>query len=75
MDGFEATRLIRVSAEKTATIPIVALTASALAQDREKCLKSGMDDFLCKPIRKSDLKKSLQRWLPSDLPIDLNAAA
>ncbi len=63
MDGFEATRRIRSSHPNT-RIPIIALTANALAQDRIKCLESGMDDYVSKPIRRETLAAVLDRWVP-----------
>ncbi|MDQ5979424.1 MAG: hypothetical protein QG602_2398 [Verrucomicrobiota bacterium] len=63
MDGYEATRLIRAGAAgpESAAIPIVALTAHAMASDREKCLEAGMDDYLSKPVRFEKLQPILQR--------------
>ena len=66
MDGYEATRLIRSQSGRNAGITIIALTASALAQDRERCLRSGMHDFLCKPIRKLELQAMLEQWLDTE---------
>lgn len=65
MDGFEATAQIRQIEQEngTARTPIVALTASSVDGDRERCLESGMDDYLSKPFRVSDVKEKLQRWL------------
>lgn len=65
MDGYEATRAIR-QLEARATrgrAPIIAVTAYALAGEREKCLSAGMDDFLAKPYALSDLTPKLRRWL------------
>ena len=64
MDGFEATRRIRddeARSDGTHT-PIVALTALALTGDRERCLDSGMDDYMTKPVRAAQLAAAVQRW-------------
>ncbi len=65
MDGYDATRAIREreSAEEEDRIPIVALTAHALKEDRQRCLAAGMDDYLSKPFQKKDLAAVLQRWV------------
>jgi signal transduction histidine kinase/DNA-binding response OmpR family regulator len=69
MDGFEATRLIRKreldsgqACPWKSPIHIIALTASAMQGDREKCLAVGMDDFVSKPVRPADLQAALERW-------------
>ena len=64
MDGFEATRLIRED-DRFADMPIIAMTAHAMAGDRERCLEKGMDDHLSKPVDPNALFKMLQRWLES----------
>jgi CheY-like chemotaxis protein len=61
VDGYEATTRIR-AAERAGRIPIVALTANATLEDRQQCLAAGMDDFLSKPVRLSDLARVLARW-------------
>lgn len=65
MDGYEATRLIRKeerAAHPVSHIPIVALTANAMQHDRDKCLQSGMDDFLAKPIERESFASMMLRW-------------
>lgn len=63
MDGFEATQRIRIreSLHDAPPIPIIALTANAMAGDRERCLAAGMDDYLSKPLREQDLVRVLAR--------------
>jgi len=65
MDGFEATRIIRQGGSKTlnSRIPIIALTASALKEDRERCFRSGMSDFIAKPVLKKDLAEMVSKWM------------
>jgi len=64
LDGCTATERIRQSEQNTTThLPIIAITASATAQDIERCLKAGMDDFLAKPIAQDSLTQILQKWL------------
>lgn len=65
-DGYEATHLIRdLESQKTlARVPIVALTATALNEDRARCLAAGMDGFISKPFKKEVLMRTLKEWLP-----------
>jgi len=68
MNGYEATEEIRRMKVKT---PIIAVTASALKGEKEKCIVSGMTDFLPKPFKKKDLLPVLERWLEvEDLEIE-----
>ena len=63
IDGWEATRRIKAAPE-TASIPIVALTAHAMASDREKALEAGCDDFDTKPVELSRLLEKMEKLLP-----------
>lgn len=65
MSGYEATQRIREFeiVNKKPRIPIIALTANVVADSKEKCIASGMDDFLIKPFRKDDIIKVLQKWI------------
>ena len=66
MDGFEATAAIRGHSDGTSDVPIIALTANAVDGDRERCLASGMQDYLSKPITVDALHGTLKKWLPAD---------
>lgn len=62
MDGIAATQAIRALPSPKGTIPIVAMTAKALAGDREDCLAAGMDDYLAKPVHRDALTACLNSW-------------
>jgi len=69
MDGFAATQAIRrLEAGGRRHTPIAAMTANAMSGDRERCLASGMDDYLSKPIDPARLKSVLDAWLPASAP-------
>jgi CheY-like chemotaxis protein/HPt (histidine-containing phosphotransfer) domain-containing protein len=69
MDGLEATRIIRARERSQKTrIPIIAMTARALAGDREKCLETGMDDYIVKPIRPDELFRAIGKALAAPRP-------
>jgi signal transduction histidine kinase/CheY-like chemotaxis protein/HPt (histidine-containing phosphotransfer) domain-containing protein len=66
MDGYTATRIQRQNENASGKhIPIIAMTANAMAGDREKCLKAGMDDYLSKPLNRALLEQTLRKWLPA----------
>ncbi|MEA5456012.1 response regulator [Sinomonas sp. JGH33] len=62
MDGFDATRAIRALGGSGAALPIIAMTAGASEEDRERCLAAGMDDYLSKPVDLARLEAALDRW-------------
>jgi PAS domain S-box-containing protein len=63
MDGFEATTAIRNLASAVREIPIIAMTANAMAGDRDRCIASGMDDYISKPVSLPKLQSTLERWI------------
>lgn len=67
MDGYEATIEIRnaVSSAMNSDVPIIAMTANAMAEDRKKCLEVGMNDYLAKPVKIKNLLNMIQKWLPN----------
>ncbi|MBD3266095.1 response regulator, partial [bacterium] len=69
MDGYKATRLIR-NELGMADLPIIAMTANAMAGDREKCLDAGMNDHVAKPINVSDLFSTLAKWITPQYPAE-----
>ena len=62
VDGAEAARHIRSLDGDIASTPIIALTANAMASDRQKCIAAGMDDFISKPFEPADLTGMLRKW-------------
>ncbi|MBB5941991.1 ATP-binding protein [Xanthomonas sp. 3307] len=76
LDGYAATRQWRQREAETGRprLPILAMTANAMAGDRQRCLDAGMDDYLSKPIDRTRLEACLQRWLPLQ-PVAMPASA
>ncbi len=62
MDGYVATTAIRESDSDWSRIPVVAMTAHAMAGDRERCIRAGMNDYLSKPVKLDHLREVLGRW-------------
>ena len=65
MDGYEATRRLRDAERGAARVPVIALTAHAIAGYRERVMRAGMDDYLTKPLRREELDATLRRFLPA----------
>ena len=63
MNGFDATRAIRsFESQDHRTVPIIAMTANAMEEDRRRCLEVGMDDYLSKPVCLDELRNAIERW-------------
>ncbi len=62
MDGFEAARRIRDQVADDQRLPIIAVTANVLPDDRKRCFQSGMDDVIDKPVHPNDFADALTRW-------------
>jgi polar amino acid transport system substrate-binding protein len=68
MDGFAATRAIREAEPASGRhIPIVAVTAYATENDRDKCLAAGMDDYISKPVTRDRLREVIEHWMPQEV--------
>jgi signal transduction histidine kinase/CheY-like chemotaxis protein/HPt (histidine-containing phosphotransfer) domain-containing protein len=64
MDGYQATRAVRSMESGGRHTPVIALSASVMREDRERCLAAGMDDFIAKPVTPEQLQAVLARWAP-----------
>ena len=76
LDGLEATRRIRQSEQGASHhTPIIAMTANAMAGDRERCIEAGMDDYLAKPFRRADLQDVIARVMAAQPRVALTSEA
>ncbi|HET7476158.1 MAG TPA: response regulator, partial [Dermatophilaceae bacterium] len=78
LDGFATTEQIRRREEGNgAHIPIIAMTAAAMSEDRDRCLAAGMDDYLSKPVKAATVGAALARWArqPAGAPVEAGALA
>jgi len=73
MDGIEATRQIRALEGEGSNTPIIAMTANAFAEDRQRCMAAGMNDFIAKPISIDRLLDRLVHWVSPTAPLPLAA--
>jgi CheY-like chemotaxis protein len=73
MDGLQATREIRALEGEKAAIPIIAMTASAMDEDRQRCAVAGMNDYIAKPVEVEELQRLIARW--TDIPIIKSAVS
>jgi PAS domain S-box-containing protein len=73
MDGLQATREIRALDGPNASVPIIAMTASAMDEDRQRCAVAGMNDYLAKPVETEELQRLIARW--ASIPIAKSAAS
>jgi CheY-like chemotaxis protein len=67
LDGFETTKRIRALNNSRKDIPIVALTADAMKEDKERCRQAGMNDYVSKPFRLKEIEAVLKTWIPLEL--------
>ncbi len=74
MDGYEATRIIRQATNKD-QLPIIALTAHAFDDVRERCLEAGMNDYLSKPFELEALADIIRKWTGSDRSVRIPGSA
>ena len=75
LDGYETTRRLRELPSPLCDVPVIAMTASVFAEDRQRCIDAGMDGFLGKPLVVDDLQKALARLLHRSEPREGSDAA
>jgi PAS domain S-box-containing protein len=76
MDGVEATARIRADQARSGRrIPIIGVTAHAMAEDRQRCIEAGMDDYLAKPVKQELLRRMIERWTNPSSPQSTAARA
>lgn len=68
MDGYTATRELRRRERDHGHLPVIAMTAGALAEDRDRCMAAGMDDYVSKPVSADELEHALARWVNVTAP-------
>jgi PAS domain S-box-containing protein len=68
LDGLSAARHIRASEHGRKRLPIIAMTANAMKEDRRRCLDAGMDDYLSKPLKPAVLIENVDRWMDRSMP-------
>ena len=73
MDGYSATRALRALEGESQSVPVIAITASTLKGDREKCRAAGMSDYLSKPFTTDSLSRVIERWLKPEEVAEKNA--
>lgn len=69
VDGYQATRMIRDLGSPFTELPIIALTAFAMAEDKDNCLAAGMDDYVTKPVDRKMLTQAIGRWVKKGVPV------
>jgi PAS domain S-box-containing protein len=75
MDGFQLTEALRAAQTTGARLPIIAITANAMQGEAQRCREHGMDDYLSKPLRLTELGPMLSKWMPSAAPAEQPVAA